>query len=160
MAFECQQCGECCSIMGQVLFVSRDCGDRRYILTNRYTGEKTLVEVDPDKTALYEDRSSISRFPESCPFLRFREQDGRAYCTVHLTRSDMCRDFGCWRLLILKPDGSRAGRVMYRSHFCPDDPDLARLWEEQIRDIEEPGDDAWDRAVITILTGAGYSVRK
>ncbi|NYT16467.1 MAG: YkgJ family cysteine cluster protein [Methanomicrobiales archaeon] len=160
MAFECQQCGECCSIIGQVLFVSRDDGDGKYVLTNRYTGEKTMVEVDPDKTDLYADRSMIEGFPDACPFLRFRTPDGKACCTVHLTRPEMCRDFGCWRLLILKQDGSRAGRVMGRSHFCPDDPELARLWEEQIRDIEEPGDDAWDRAVITILTGIGYSVQK
>ncbi|NYT21747.1 MAG: YkgJ family cysteine cluster protein [Methanomicrobiales archaeon] len=158
--FECQQCGECCSVIGQVLFISRDCGDGRYILTNRYTGEKTLVEVAPDQAALFGDRTTTERYPEACPFLRFRREDEKAFCAVHLTRPDMCRDFGCWRLLILKPDGSRAGRVMGRSHFCPDDADLARIWEDQVRDIEEPGDESWIRTVTSLLTLAGYIVRQ
>ncbi|HON82114.1 MAG TPA: YkgJ family cysteine cluster protein [Methanoregulaceae archaeon] len=159
MVFECQQCGECCSIMGQVLVVCEDPGTKKYVLSNQYTGEKTTVEIDPDKVDLYEDRSTIERFPEACPFLRFNREDGRAYCTVHLTRPDMCRDFGCWRLLILRPDGRRAGRVMCQSHFCPDDSDLARLWEERIRPIDDPGGAEWDRSVISILTRAGYQVR-
>jgi hypothetical protein len=145
--------------MGQVLAICGHPDAGKYILSNQYTGEKTIVEVDPDKIGLYEDRSTISRFPEACPFLRFNREDGKAYCTVHKTRPDMCRDFGCWRILILKPDGLRAGRVMCRSHFCPDDPDLARLWEERIRPIDDPGGAEWDQAVIAILTGAGYNVR-
>ncbi len=160
MVFECQQCGECCSIIGKVLFVSSDNGDGAYVLTNRYTGEKTVVEVDPDKTGLFADKSMTEGLSEACPFLRFQEHDGTACCTVHLTRPDMCRDFGCWRLLILKQDGSRAGRVMGRSHFCPDDPDLTRIWEEQIRELGEPGDESWISAVISILTPAGYTVRR
>ncbi len=160
MAFECQQCGECCSIIGQVLFVSRDDGDGTYVLTNRYTGEKTVVKVDPDKADLFADRSLAGTFPEACPFLRFRAGDGKACCTVHLTRPDMCRDFGCWRLLILKQDGSRAGRVMGLSHFCPDDPELARIWEEQVREAEDPGEESWISAVVSILHSAGYIVRR
>jgi hypothetical protein len=145
--------------MGLVLSVSEQGGGGKYVLSNRYTGEKTIVEVDADKVDLFEDRSTTDQFPEACPFLRFLSMDGKAYCTVHLTRPDMCRDFGCWRLLILKPDGTRAGRVMCRSHFCPDDAGLARLWEERIRDLDDPGGEEWDRAVTTILTGAGYQVR-
>ena len=161
MVFECQQCGECCSIMGTVLFVSEKSSSHISVLTNRYTGEKTVVEVDPDKYSLYEDDQNIFlRFPDACPFLRFHEQTGKAYCTVHQTRPDMCRDFGCWRLLFLKPDGSRAGRVMNRRYFCPDDPNLARIWKERIQDIDESDDDVWDSTVRVILSGKGYSVRK
>jgi hypothetical protein len=147
--------------MGAVLFVSEKPSSRISVLTNRYTGEKTVVEVDPDKYSLYEDDQCIfRRFPDACPFLRFYEQTGKAYCTVHQTRPDMCRDFACWRLIILKSDGSRAGRVMNRRYFYPDDPDLARIWKERIRDINESDDVLWDRTVRVILSGEGYSVQK
>lgn len=159
MVFECQQCGECCTIMGTVLHITGQLNSRESVLTNRYSGEKTVVEVDPDKYSLYDDDQSIFRtFPEACPFLRFHPQTGKASCTCHQTRPDMCRDFGCWRVLILKPDGSRAGRVMGWRYFCPDDPDLARIWEERIREINEPDDDIWDGAVRQILTREGYIV--
>jgi hypothetical protein len=146
--------------MGAVLFISEKLSSRISVLTNRYTGEKIVVEVDQDKLSLYDDDQSIFlRYPEACPFLRFHGQTGTAYCTVHQSRPEMCRDFGCWRLLILKPDGSRAGRVMCWRYFCPDDPDLARIWEERIRDIDESDDGVWDRMVQMILRGEGYLVR-
>jgi hypothetical protein len=44
-------------------------------------------------------------------------------------------------------------------YFCPDDPDLARIWEERIRDIDESDDGVWDRMVQMILRGEGYLVR-
>lgn len=147
--------------MGIVLCVSERLSAHTFVLTNRYTGEKTVVKVDPDKQGLYEDDQSIfCRFPEACPFLRMSDQSGKAYCTVHQTRPDMCRDFGCWRLLILKPDGGRAGRVMYRRYFCPDDPNLARIWEEQIRHIDDSDDEVWDNTIRMILVREGYSVLK
>ena len=97
--------------------------------------------------------------PEACPFLRFEEKDGKAYCTVHLTRPDICREFCCWRLLILDPQGRRSGRIMYQRTFVSDDADLSRLWEQSVRRIREPDDAVWDERVIRILSGAGYTVR-
>lgn len=154
MVFTCQQCGECCSIMGEVLSVVEDCGGYRFLLLNRYTGEKSQVSIDQDKRSLYLDSDSL---PAACPFLRFGPE-GTAYCTVHQTRPEMCREFGCWRLLILDPAGNRAGRVMQRRHFCPEEPALALIWEEKVRDIDEPDDQQWDRMVIRILTREGYTV--
>jgi hypothetical protein len=154
MVFTCQQCGECCSIMGEVLSIVEDYGGYRFLLLNRYTGEKSQVSIDHDKRSLYLDSDSL---PAACPFLRFGPE-GKAYCTVHQTRPEMCRDFSCWRLLILDPAGNRAGRVMQRRYFCPEEPALALIWEEKVRDIDEPDDQQWDRTVIRILTREGYIV--
>jgi hypothetical protein len=153
MVFFCQQCGECCSIMGEVLSVLEEYGGYRFLLVNRYTGEKNQVEVDQDKRSMYMEEDAL---PVACPFLRYRDRVG--YCTVHRTRPEMCRDFGCWRLLILDLSGKRAGRVMQGRFFSPENPSLALLWEDRIRDLEEPDDEGWDREVIAILSGEGYTV--
>jgi hypothetical protein len=83
-----------------------------------------------------------------------------AYCTVHLTRPDICRDFSCWRLLILNHTGWRAGRVMFRRTLVTEDALLNRIWEECIDPLPDTDDIIWDKEVIRILTRAGYSVRQ
>lgn len=141
--------------MGEVLSVLEDYGGYRFLLVNRYTGEKTPVEIDQDKRSLFMEQDAI---PAACPFLRFRNQVG--YCTVHRTRPEMCRDFGCWRLLILDKAGKRAGRIMQARFFSPEDPCLALLWEERIRPLDEEDDEAWDSEVISILSREGYTVTR
>ena len=128
-------------------------------MRNEYTGEETEVSVDPDKVGIFLDRSIFEELPEACPFFRQDQKSNQAYCTVHLTRPDICREYGCWRMLILNFRGRRAGRIMYQRHLVSDDAILSRLFEQCINNIEEPDDAAWDDKVIRILTGAGYSVR-
>jgi Fe-S-cluster containining protein len=155
MVFNCQQCGECCSVMGDVLSVLEKQGDDRYLLLNCYTGEKDMVRIDPDKLSLF---LNANRPPGACPFLRHSQQTGLAYCTVHLTRPDMCRDFSCWRLLILDSSGKRAGRVMQRRFLASEDDTLSNVWETEIREIDEPDAREWDETVIKILNREGYLV--
>ncbi len=139
--------------------ISEDLGSNRFIVNNQYTGEKTTVTVDPDKTGLFSDRGIFSERPEACPFFRYDTTAAKGWCTVHLTRPEICRDYGCWRLLILTPEGKRAGRIMCERHLASEDPALTRLFEEQINDVIEPDDTKWDMTVIRILTAAGYTVR-
>jgi len=159
MVFECQQCGECCHHMGQVHSIQETFGDFEFLVKNEYTGEKNIVVVDSDKHVLFADKSIFLDQPEACPFLRYRD-DGKAYCTVHLTRPEICRDYGCWRLLILDSQGQRAGRVMYQRTFIPDDAVLALLWERCIGEIGEVDDGKWETEIIRILSEAGYTVRE
>ena len=160
MVFECQQCGECCHHMGQVHEIREIRGTFEFLVNNQYTGEKTAVIVDPDKHDLFLDTSIFSDHKEACPFLRYHPKDEKAYCTVHLTRPEICRDYGCWRLLILNSRGERAGRIMYHRAFFSDDADLARLWKKCIDDLIEPDDGSWDEKITRILINAGYTVRK
>jgi Fe-S-cluster containining protein len=160
MVFECQQCGECCHHMGQVHKIRETLSDTEFLVNNEYTGEKTLVIIDRDKHHLFLDKSIFLEQPEACPFLRYQPADRKAYCTVHLTRPEICRDYGCWRLLILNSRGLRAGRIMYQRAFFSDDEDLTRLWKSCIDELIEPDDVKWEKKITRILINAGYIVRK
>jgi hypothetical protein len=159
MPFECQQCGECCSHLGLVHTIHEDLGNHRFVVRNQYTGEKTTVAIDPDKVGLFADRSIFTDRPEACPFFRYKEDSAKGHCTVHLTRPEICRDYGCWRILILTPDGKRAGRIMGERHLASEDPTLTRLFEVQVNNVTEPDTAIWDRMVLSILAAAGYTVR-
>src|SRR5512137_584281 len=126
MPFECSQCGECCSYLGLVHVVQQDYGNFRFLIRNQYTGEKTTVAVDLDKVTLFSDRSIFLEHPEVCPFFRRDNVSGKGYCTVHQTRPEICRDYGCWRLLILDAGGRRAGRIMCQRHLASEDEALTR----------------------------------
>ena len=155
MVFECLQCGECCHHMGQVHTIRETLGEFVFLVNNEYTGEKNTVVVDPDKQSLFADKSIFLNHPEACPFLRYRADDGKAYCSVHLTRPEICRDYGCWRLLILDSQGQRAGRIMYQRTFLPDDAELILLWKRRIDSLNEPDDVKWDLEIARILTSSG-----
>ena len=146
--------------MGQVHTIKEVRGEYEFLVDNNYTGEKTMVIIDQDKHHLFFDKSIFQEQPEACPFLRYRSEDRKAYCTVHLTRPEICRDYGCWRVLILNSRGVRAGRIMYQRAFFSDDADLTRLWMMCIDPLTEPDDAIWDEEVTRILVNAGYSVRK
>jgi hypothetical protein len=134
-------------------------GNYTFVVHNFYTGDVTEVRVDPDKIALFEDRSSLEGLPDACFFLRFDAETGKAWCTVHLTRPELCREYCCWRLLILDPQGKRAGRIMYQTTFVPDNDDLGRLWERMQPALDGLRGTEWDDAVIRMLTASGYRVR-
>ena len=140
--------------------ITEDRGNYTFVVYNYYSGDVKEVRVDADKIALYEDRSSLENLPQACPFLRFDRETGKAWCTVHLTRPDICRDYCCWRLLIRDAQGRRAGRVLYQRTFLPDTAELGRLWEEMKPTLNGLDDREWDTAVIRFLTAAGYRVRQ
>jgi Fe-S-cluster containining protein len=158
VTFRCRICGECCSYLGQVHVIREDHGNHEYSLLNRYSGEVTRVTVDPDKVHLLPDRSIFGREPEACPFLRDDPAHRRVSCIVHATRPAICREFQCWRLLILDCRGEPAGRVMGSRHLSSGDPSLARFWKERIGHLSEESDAAWDLRVEQVLGEAGYRV--
>jgi uncharacterized protein len=160
MAFECFQCGECCAHLGLVHIVKEDYGNYKFLIYNAYTGEKTPVTVDPDKHAIFDDKRIFEKLPQTCPFFRHQPESELAYCTVHLTRPEICRDYGCWRLLILNHRGSRVGKIKYIRTLISEDSLLNRIWDDCIADIDEPDDRLWEDQMIRILSKAGYSVRK
>ena len=160
MAFECFQCGECCAHLGLVHSIKEEYGNYRFLIHNRYTNEETPVTVDPDKHAIFDDKSIFVKLPQTCPFFRHQPGSELAYCTVHLTRPEMCRDYGCWRLLILNHRGRRVGKIKYIRTLISDDAFLNRIWEDCIEHIHEPDDQRWEDSMIKTLSKAGYSVRK
>jgi len=158
LTFRCRICGECCSHLGLVHTIREEYGNHEYLLENRYNGDVTRVRIDPDKTHLIEDQSIFRKEPEACPFLRDDPGNHRVCCIVHATRPDICREFQCWRLLILDGQGNPAGRVMGTRHLSSDDPVLSGIWEQRIGEIAEPDDASWDHRVEQVLAEAGYTV--
>lgn len=158
MAFECSQCGECCSHLGLVHIVVGTMSDDRFIVLNRYSNERSLVTLDPDKTALFADRGIFASLPEACPFFRTGPDDGLGYCCVHLTRPLICRDFGCWRILILTQAGKRAGRIMERYTFVSEDDLLRQTWDQHSGSLKGLEGDEWDEAATRLFTNAGFVV--
>ena len=159
MPFECIQCGECCSHLGLVHRIKEDRGGGRFLLYNQYTGDEQEVELDRDKGELFSDLSTFEQEPEACPFFRINGSERKGYCTIHATRPDICRDFSCWRLLVLDRAGRRAGRVMFIRTLVTEDPVLRNLWDSCIDTIDALDDARWERQMIDTLTRAGYSVR-
>ncbi|MCK9579580.1 MAG: YkgJ family cysteine cluster protein [Methanoregula sp.] len=160
MVFECFQCGECCAHLGLVHSIEKEYGYYRYRIHNKYTNEDTLVTVDPDKHALFDDKTIFEKIPLACPFFRYQPGSDLAFCTVHHTRPEICRDYQCWRLLILNPRGRRVGKIPHIRSLVSDDPLLNRIWEDCVEHHNEPDDRRWEDAMITTLTRAGYTVRR
>ncbi len=160
IAFECHQCGECCSHLGLVHSIRKDLGNFHFIVYNQYTSDETEVIVDPDKHELFLNKSIFAKLPEACPFFRHMPGSEKAYCTIHLTRPDICQDFSCWRMLILNHTGRRVGRVMFRRSLVTEDAFLNRIWEECIDPLPDTDDTLWDKKVVRIITQAGYTVRQ
>jgi Fe-S-cluster containining protein len=160
IACECTRCGNCCCHMKDVYRIIEGRGNYTFVVHNHYTGDVTEVRVDPDKIALFEDTSSIEGLPDACRFLRFDTETGKSWCTVYQTRPDICREYCCWRLLILDAQGKRAGRVMYQTTFVPDNDALGQLWERVEPTMEGLSNTEWDDKVIGILTASGYRVRR
>ncbi len=158
--FECQQCGECCHHMGQDHTIWETRSDVEFMVNNQFTGEKILVIVDQDKKDLFFDKSIFLDEHGACPLLRYNRGDNNAYCTVHLTRPEICRDYGCRRLLILNSQGRRSGRIIYNRAFFSEDVILTKLWNECIDLLKEPDDELWDEKITSFLIHTGYTVRK
>ncbi|MCQ8894194.1 MAG: YkgJ family cysteine cluster protein [Methanolinea sp.] len=158
MPFFCQQCGECCSVMGQVFAVREKRGTFRYIFENLYTGEETEVEVSIPWRKLFSSGERLAHWQDPCPFLRQDPASGKAVCTVHGTRPGTCRDYGCWRVLVLDTSGQRVARVMERRYLHLEGPSLERAWEEFRDGIDSLPDDEWEGAVARFFRERGYTV--
>ena len=154
MSFYCLRCGECCSAMGDVHALEGDPSAGRCVVVNRYTGERTSVAVDPDKTG----QLAAPPVPGACPLFR-RGPDGYGVCPVHGTWPAVCEEYACWRILVLAPDGGRAARVMGSRHLAVDDPALGAVLAPHRATLALAVDDeAWDAALAAALESAGYTV--
>jgi Fe-S-cluster containining protein len=143
--------------MGDVIGILEQVGPTEFAIWYKITGEERRVWIDPDKMDLFFTQEIHNHRPMACPFLRERST-GSAICTVHYTRPDLCRQYSCFRILVLGPDGARLGRVVDGSrYFTTMDPDLKALWNREIAGIEI-AEDQWEAFVEQILVRAGYRV--
>jgi len=158
MVFRCQQCGECCSSMGSVIGIREQTGPFEFRLWFTITGEERHVRIDPDKRDLFSSQDILKKRPMACPFLRERK-DGTVICTVHQTRPGLCRQYGCFRILVCGRRGERLGRVMDNTrYFTTMDHELRTLWDKEIAPISIADEACWEEEVDLILSAAGYRV--
>ncbi|MDD1690779.1 MAG: YkgJ family cysteine cluster protein [Methanoregula sp.] len=158
VAFRCQQCGECCSSMGDVIGIREKTGPSDFLIWFRITGEERRVRIDPDKHDLFAGQDIRKVRPMACPFLRERFA-GSLICTVHLTRPDLCRRYACFRILVCGPGGERLGRVVDASrYFTTMDPELRALWDREIAGAGIVDEALWEEHAERVLSGAGYQV--
>lgn len=157
MVFACRMCGECCSTMGEIIGIQEKTGDGEFRI--RYsTGEERLVSLDPDKKDLFFTKAPQTTM--ACPFLR-EEMPGKSLCTVHHSRPDLCRQYSCFRILVLDKQGRRRGRVLDKTrYFSSTDPRLHEIWNAQCRVLDIAQDFLWEEEVGKIFTRAGYFVEK
>ena len=157
MTFVCQCCGDCCSTMGEIISIQEQIGCYEFRI--RYTdGEERVVSLDPDKRELFHDLKERDKKSLACPFLRQQEPDKRI-CTVHASRPELCRMYLCSRILVLRKDGKKAGRVLHGTRFfTTEDGTLLDLWGRTIRDTPIPDDNQWEKNVEDIFSRAGYRV--
>ncbi|NLL10334.1 MAG: YkgJ family cysteine cluster protein [Methanomicrobiales archaeon] len=130
-----------------------------FLVRNEYTGMRYEVIVAEEHRVLFDDKSVFTSLPKACPFFRKGKDTDLWYCTVHLTRPDVCREFACWRFLILDQQGRRAGRVMGTRHLHAEDLELQKIWDEKVRVLIEPDDAAWDEKMCEIIRSAGFIIR-
>jgi uncharacterized protein len=158
MVFRCRQCGECCSSMGEIIGIREQTGEGEYLIGFSVTGEERQVRIDPDKQDLFRAQDILKKRPMGCPFLRERE-DGAVICTVHATRPELCRQYGCFRVLVTGPGGERLGRVVDGSrYFTTMDHELRALWDREIVPLTIADEIAWEEEVDRILSAEGYRV--
>jgi len=144
--------------MGEVIGIREKTGPAEFLVWYKITGEERQVWIDPDKQELFLRQDILKKRPMACPFLREREP-GIVICTVHATRPDLCRQYSCFRILVLGPEGERLGRVRDASrYFTTMDHNLRALWDREITGLDIPDEKHWDERVDGILTAAGYRI--
>jgi hypothetical protein len=143
--------------MGEIISIQEQIDS--YEFRVRYTnGEERIISVDTDKRELFNDQKERDKKSIACPFLRQRAPHERI-CTVHASRPELCRMYLCSRILILRRDGKKAGRVLHGTRvFTTEDGTLLDLWGRTIRDTPIPDDNQWEKNVEDIFSRAGYRV--
>jgi Fe-S-cluster containining protein len=144
--------------MGEVIGIREQTGPFEYRLWFTTNGEERQVRIDPDKRDLFLSQDILEKRPIACPFLRERTL-GTVICTVHQTRPDLCRQYGCFRILVCNRRGERLGRVMDNTrYFTTMNHELRALWDKEIAPITIADEMCWEEEVARILSAAGYQV--
>jgi uncharacterized protein len=158
VSFRCRLCGECCSSMGEIIEIREQTGPSAFRIGFTVTGEERMVVLDPDKQALWSGQDIRKTRPMACPFLR--EQDpGTVICTVHDTRPELCRQYSCFRILVLDRNGKKIGRVMDGTrYFVTWDSGLRTIWDRECANLTAPDEPGWEEAVSDRLAREGYGI--
>ncbi len=158
MSFTCQQCGECCSSMGEIIEITEQAAPTIFTIRYTTTNEQRTVVVDADKKDLFFSQGIPAIRHLACPFLR-EKMPGKRICMVHDSRPELCRQYSCFRVLVADQSGKRIGRVWDGSrYFTTADPALRELWNRDIAGQKIADEQAWEDFVVMTLTACGYRI--
>jgi Fe-S-cluster containining protein len=144
--------------MGEIIAIREQNGPLEFRIWFTPTGEQHQVFIDKDKRDLFLAQDIRKIRPMACPFLRELSPD-TAICSVHLSRPELCRQYSCFRILILDAQGKKIGRVMDASrYFSSLDEHLNEIWHTKIAEVTLPDDSLWEEYVDQVFTRAGYKV--
>jgi hypothetical protein len=150
--FECNRCGKCCRSFGEFIKIERQLSDRDYYCRYGIKNELFLAHIEGDHA------DTIDGKPEKgCPFMRKDPAGTGIACAIYATRPRICRDFRCYRMVIVNRAGLECGRIMGRNDLKTTDETLERIWKERIAPLLPPHSDTrWENAVIDALAVHGY----
>lgn len=129
--FTCTRCGKCCISLGRHIRITKSTSQFSHTLHVKVSGETRPVLVEPGYRDLFLSRSAPSYENGWCPFLR-KTGDGIHVCTIYSSRPLICRSFRCCTLRIFDGAGREIGKVKGRRSLSTDNPDLERIWAEEI----------------------------
>jgi Fe-S-cluster containining protein len=157
VAFHCSGCGKCCASFGAFIKIERQFSSRDYYCRYGIKNEFFLAHIEADYAESPQPGSREGEPAKGCPFMR-ENKDGKGIaCAVYATRPQICRDFRCYRMVILNRDGNECGRIMGRNDLKTTDTTLAQIWKEHIAPLlPSSGDARWENAVIDALAAYGY----
>jgi Fe-S-cluster containining protein len=157
VAFHCSGCGKCCASFGAFIIIERQLSSRDYYCRYGIKNELFLAHIEGDYADGRQPGSSNGEPVKGCPFMRQNKDGKRIACAVYATRPQICRDFRCYRMVILNRDGNECGRIMGRNDLKTTDTMLAQIWKEHIAPLlPPPGDARWEKAAIDALAAHGY----
>jgi len=146
--------------MGEIIEIREELDSCSYRIGLTVTGEDRVVTLDPDKQDLFRLQDLKTLRPMACPFMR---DDGnkKFVCSVHTTRPELCRQYSCYRILMLDSGNNRVGRVADASrYFTTTDAELRKIWNEEIANKVISDEKCWEEHIEQIVTAAGYRVMR
>ena len=144
--------------MGEIISIQEKTGEIEFRIGYSATFEERIVTLDDDKRELFFTRDPVSSM--ACPFLR-EKYPGRVICTVHDSRPELCRQYSCFRILVLDQEGKPAGRVLYRTRsFSSPDARLNAIWQQDCRQLDIRDENTWEEEVAQTFKRAGWLVVK
>ena len=159
-AFECTLCGKCCMHAGgELIEIEKRLTSRDFLCRQKIVGGTFRARVEERFLDAFRDSSGNDAHPSWCPFLRpLPGEQGKYVCTVHDSRSLVCRSYICCTMRIFAGDGREAGKVKGRRSLTTEDAALRRCWEESVVPLATDDDTAWKSDVAAVLERAGYRV--
>jgi uncharacterized protein len=144
--------------MGEVIEIREQTGPSAFRIGFTVTGEEREVRIDPERETLWFRKGLQNKRTMACPFLR-EEETGAVICTVHHSRPDLCRQYSCFRILVLDREGKKIGRVVDGTrYFDSGNAGLKETWDKECAGLDITDEDCWEEVVEKRLALAGYQV--